>query len=674
MEVRGRSKVSWAIVVVASICVLVMIPMAIVTQDHFQSDYGEWIVGCFAPGFLVSGWWLVGRRPNLIVGQLFLVAGLTTAISGVSVAYAGTAAALQWRGSDWGLWVFSWMWQPHAAILTIVFVLFPDGTFRARWHRWFAWLITGALAFSMAWSMVRPGNIITTPDKPDGAVAGIVNPLGIEGVRSIVDVLAVLLLLTLFSQFVPILITASGWRRSEGTRRRQFRWATLIQISAIPIGILVFSLAEWAGPVAVVQTLVTQLLIAIAILQWQAYEVDVVVRRSVLATTFLVAGLGTYAAVVAIVAVVLGHTGTVPSAIGAAVAIFAFGPLSVRIQSAVNRVLYGRRDDPYAVVAELGRQLANSSDPSAGLQSLVTVLTEQLHLPYAEVLDPSLDSLAVSGTPERDDHPREIPLSHHGSPVGLLRVGHRRGTNGVTDSEEQLLDTLALQLGAAVHANHLVAGLREARERLVRTRHDERRRIQRDLHDGLGPQLTAVTLKLAAARNHLDVDGRNEAGELIVEAREELHRAVADVRRLVYSLGDPALAALGLDAALRDQITQLTRAAGLDVTIQIDTLPELSAAVESAMYRIVSEAVTNVVRHAAAQHCSVCIGRCGDNLKAEISDDGCGIGPESVIGVGSQSMSQRAAELGGCLVRKANELGGTLVSVQLPLGIAAASS
>ena len=111
-----------------------------------------------------------------------------------------------------------------------------------------------------------------------------------------------------------------------------------------------------------------------------------------------------------------------------------------------------------------------------------------------------------------------------------------------------------------------------------------------------------MTLKLAAARNHLDVDGREEAGELIVEAREELHRAVADVRRLVYSLGDPALAALGLDAALRDQITQLTRAAGLGVTIQIETLPELSAAVESAMYRLVSEAVTNVVRHAAAQH------------------------------------------------------------------------
>lgn len=289
---------------------------------------------------------------------------------------------------------------------------------------------------------------------------------------------------------MPILITAMGWRRSEGTRRRQFRWATLIQITAIPIGILLLALAEWAGPVAAVQTLATQLLIAIAILQWQAYEVDVVVRRSVLAATFLVAGLGTYAAVVAVGVAVLGHTGTVPSAIGAAVAIFAFGPLSLRIQSAVNRVFYGRRDDPYAVVAELGRQLANSSDPAAGLHSLVVALTDQLRLPYAEVLDPSTASLAVSGAPERGDSPIEIPLSHHGNPVGVLRVGHRRGSAGVTGFEEQLLDTLALQLGSAVHANNLVAGLREAGERLVRTRHDERRRIQRDLHDGLGPQLT----------------------------------------------------------------------------------------------------------------------------------------------------------------------------------------
>ena len=674
MEVRRRSKVSWAIVVIASICVAAMIPMVTVIQAHASEDFGEWIIGCFTPGFLVSGWWLVGRRPKLIVGHLFLVAGLTTAISGVSAAYAGAAAALHWRGGDWGLWVFSWMWQPHSAILAIVFVVFPDGMFRARWHRWFVWLIAGTLALSMAWSMVRPGSIVTTPDKPNGAVAGMVNPLGIERARSIVDVLSVLLLLTLFSQFVPALITAAGWRRSGGTRRRQFRWATLIQISALPIGILVFSLAQWAGPVAVVQTLVTQLLIAIAILRWQAYEVDVVVRRSVLAATFLVAGLGTYAAVVAIGAAVLGHTGTVPSAIGAAVAIFAFGPLSLRIQSGVNRVLYGRRDDPYAVVAELGRQLAKSSDSATGLHLLVVALTDQLRLPYAEVLDPSMNSLAVSGAPERDDQPREIPLSHHGNPVGLLRIGHRRGSSGVIGSEEQLLDTLALQLGSAVHANNLVAGLREARERLVRTRHDERRRIQRDLHDGLGPQLTAVTLNLAAARNHLEVGGRAAACELLVGAREELHRAVADVRRLVYSLGDPALAALGLEVALRDQVTQLTRAAGLAVVIEIDALPELSAAVEEATYRIVSEAVTNVVRHAGAQRCLVQIRHRGDSLEAQISDDGCGIGPDAVVGVGSQSMSQRAAELGGWLVSKSGEFGGTLVSAQLPLRIEAANS
>ena len=95
MEVRDRSKISWAIVAVSGICVLAMIPMAIVTQNHFKSDYGEWIIGCFTPGFLVSGWWLVGRRPKLIVGHLFLLAGLTTAISGVSAAFAGAASALQ---------------------------------------------------------------------------------------------------------------------------------------------------------------------------------------------------------------------------------------------------------------------------------------------------------------------------------------------------------------------------------------------------------------------------------------------------------------------------------------------------------------------------------------------------------------------------------------------------
>lgn len=102
VEMRRKSKISWAIVAVASICMVGMIPLVIVILKHFPKDYSEWIIGCFTPGFLVSGWWLVGRRPKQIVGHLFLAAGLTTAISGVSAAYTGAAAALHWRGSDLG--------------------------------------------------------------------------------------------------------------------------------------------------------------------------------------------------------------------------------------------------------------------------------------------------------------------------------------------------------------------------------------------------------------------------------------------------------------------------------------------------------------------------------------------------------------------------------------------
>ena len=333
------------LVVAAVGCLVATIPFVVLSErGSLDADLGEWVVSCFAPGFLVSGWWLVRRRPGMVLGWLFLCAGATVAVVGLAAAYAGAAAVEGWAGVDWGLWVFSWMWQPHAILISIAILAFPDGRLEGRWRRDLAWLLAAALALSMVWSVIAPGAIVTTPNKGDGALPGVVNPWGVDGLASVADAVGGSLLAVGFIAGVaPLVVTGVAWRRSSGIRRRQFRWVTLIQLAGLITPVAVFALPGSVGPVAAVaNTLVMQVLFVVAILQWRAYEVDVVVRRSTVAASFLVVGLGTYAVVVAVVSGVVGRDGPVPSALGAGVAILVFGPASLWIQRSVNRWFYGR--------------------------------------------------------------------------------------------------------------------------------------------------------------------------------------------------------------------------------------------------------------------------------------------------------------------------------------------
>ena len=232
----------------------------------------------------------------------------------------------------------------------------------------------------------------------------------------------------------------------------------------------------------------------------------------------------------------------------------------------------------------------------------------------------------------------------------------------------RLLDDLARQAGIAVHAVGLHAELQRARARLVAAREEERRRLRRDLHDGLGPALAAQTLKVGAARSLLRRDP-DAADARLAELEGDLADALADVRRLVYNLRPPALDELGLAAAIRQAASDY--AGGPDGTrIWVDAperLPPLPAAVEVAAYRIVQEALTNVVRHARARECLVTLRLATGALEVEVVDDGAGLPAPHRSGVGLSSMQERAAELGGSCSIAAQPAGGTRVLARLPL-------
>jgi signal transduction histidine kinase len=227
-------------------------------------------------------------------------------------------------------------------------------------------------------------------------------------------------------------------------------------------------------------------------------------------------------------------------------------------------------------------------------------------------------------------------------------------------------------MGVAAHNVHLNADLRQSREQLVAAREEERRRLRRDLHDGLGPQLASQTLTLTAARQLLRADPA-AADALLAQAVGHAQDAITDIRRVVYGLRPPALDDLGLASALREQVERY-QSSGVAFTLTAPgQLPPLPAAVEVAAYYIAHEGLTNVVRHARAQHCrlNLCLEPNGSSAPAalivEIADDGVGLPPDVRTGVGLASMRERAEEVGGILTL-ATAPGGTTVRARLPMG------
>jgi signal transduction histidine kinase len=232
--------------------------------------------------------------------------------------------------------------------------------------------------------------------------------------------------------------------------------------------------------------------------------------------------------------------------------------------------------------------------------------------------------------------------------------------------DEQLLGDLVRQAASAARTGQLAEELQESRERLVVAREEERRRIRRDLHDGLGPSLSGVVYQLESARLLVDKDP-GAVRRILASLSEHAQEVVADVRRLVHDLRPPALDDRGLVGALAQQAERITDTGGPVVTVEADDLGPLPAAVEVAAYRIVSEALTNVARHAGARRARVGLALDDGSVLVEVTDDGTGIAAEAQAGVGLVSLRERAAELGGRSEVTCPPTGGTLVRAWLPL-------
>lgn len=450
-------------------------------------------------------------------------------------------------------------------------------------------------------------------------------------------------------------------------------WPALSQPG--PVQTLYATLSEVTFPLILLLVPIT---IGVAVLRSRLWDIDVLINRTLVYGLLTVSLIGLY------LLVVIG-LGTLFSVLGnLLLSLLATGlvavlvqPLHQRLQRAVNHLMFGERDDPYRVLARLGRRLEATLAIDSLLPTIVETIGQALKLPSVILTykQQGEDILVASTGEVCREALVSVPLVAQSEHVGHLWLSARTPGESLTPADLRLLHDLAPQIAVAVQAvrltdelRHLTTDLQQSRTRLVTAREEERRRLRRDLHDGLGPTLASLTFKIDAARNLFTRDSER-ADRLLESVRQQVQEAITDIRRLVYDLRPPVLDELGLLSALREQAVSYQHQ-GLQILIEApEHLPPLPAAVEVAAYRIAQEALTNVVRHAEARQCSLCLYLRDRVLTLQITDDGKGIAPEHHIGVGWLSMQERAAELGGrCTIADASS-GGTTIQVSLPLGM-----
>jgi len=332
-----------------------------------------------------------------------------------------------------------------------------------------------------------------------------------------------------------------------------------------------------------------------------------------------------------------------------------------RLHRFVDWLLYGQRDDPTAATARLSRALEDVDDDQA-LEALVTALADTLRLTYvAAVLDVGGTALVEVGEPPANVS--EFPVRHAGTPLGELRAA-RRG-QALDHRDQRLLRAAATQIGLVLHAAQLARDLRTAREDLVLSVQEERRRLRRDIHDGVGPTLAGIALGVESAQRAVGNDPAR-ATALLSDVRADVSALVDDVRRVVDGLRPPLLDEIGLVGALEQLARSFDTRGTCRVDVTATALPTLPAAVEVAAWHIGAEAMTNAARHAFARHAEVRLSATGEVLELRVCDDGRGGAGDRPGGTGLTSMRQRADEVGGG-VEVASGLAGTTVTARLPL-------
>ncbi|GAA3218360.1 sensor histidine kinase [Dactylosporangium siamense] len=605
----------------------------------------------------VAGGLVLRQRPANPLGRLLLLGAAGFAL----LEAFGQYAIRGLPGATAAAWPQTWLWVPANLALAALPAFFP-GERPGKWMTRALWAVAALGVVAAVTGALRPGhNDQVGPD-------GLPNPIGVAGFETAAGVAEAGFTVSAGVLFVAgaagVVFEAAT---ATGARRARARWLaySIGLVALVVVGRLAAGLTDgdpdriwpaeagWWDLAGSVSLASVPAGIGVAVLRHRLFDIDLLISRT---AVFVVLTGGVGGAYL----VIVGYLGA-SSVVAAVAAALVFGAARQRLQRRVNLLVYGERDDPYTVLTRLGERLAQVQDPLAVLATSTATVREALQLSYVRI-DADGGRTAETGT--RPAHPARLPLVAGGVTVGELLIGPRPGEAALGPRDLRLLTDVARHIGPAVQAGRYAADLQRSREQLVQAREEERRRLRRDLHDGLGPTLAGLTMRAEAA---LALGAGAAAAPLLEEIVRDAETAVADVRRLVEGLRPPALDTLGLSGALTAHLAGWP-AGGPQVDVKAPTdLPALPAAVEVAAYRIAIEALANARRHAGATEVRLVLRLDGGWLRLSVTDNGRFPTATGTAGVGMHSMRERAAELGGTLDVTATETG-TTVSAQLPMG------
>ena len=633
-----------------------------------------------APIVGILGVLLAARRPRNPVGWLLLAIAAIGAIY-LTADFAAMRGLLSGAGPRswvaWAAWVFNNTGTVGGLLLGFVILFFPDGRLLpGRLWRLIAWIVFALIGIAISTSMIGVGTIQLSPRLP-----GVPNPLGLRaldrltnnGAGSTVGLL--LLLLLVFAAAVV------RFRRSRGVERSQLRWFAYVAVAALGLLVSGFALpgAGSAGPSDMAWAagsfglfVIVPATIGLAIMRHGLYDIDIFVSRTLVYGSLAVFITAVYVGIAVGIGTLVGSGGKPNlglSILATAVVAVGFQPVRERVQRVANRLVYGRRATPYEVLSQFSERVAESYASEDVLPRMARVLQEgtgaesaTVWLRTSEELRPAAsfpDLVAAhqavamrNGTlPAFPGATRSVAVRHQGEVLGALTVTKRRGEQ-ITPIEVKLMDDLAHQAGLVLKNVGLSADLqarlvdlRASRQRLVAAQDDERRRLERNLHDGAQQHLVALKVKLGLAEMLASRDPER-ARATVAELKHDADEALETLRDLARGIYPPLLAEKGLAAALQAQ----ARKATLPVTIEADGIGRYSQDTEAALYFCILEALQNIQKYAQASSAVVRLREDGDRLSVEVADDGRGFDVAATSrGNGLTNMEDRLDALGGTL-------------------------
>lgn len=622
--------------------------------------------------FSITGLLIATRLPKNPIGWLFEFVGLLSGLTLMATTYYGMSQLGILPDVDFIIWLQSWVWIPTNLIpLSLLLLLFPDGKLLSnRWRPVFFSAIFGLVGVLFAVGF-HPS---ATLQKAIGLTE--TNPYAIQGAEKTLSILlnsaGALLGIAILGSVVSIILR---FRRSHGIKRTQMKWLAYAGIFVIvSVGVASALAIIFPGDpnieeltIVITDFAVVGIAIAtgVAIIRHGLYDINLLINRTIVYGTLTFSIIGIYILIVGLLGTILQSRGTLLVSLAATgVVAVVFQPLKERLQRRINLLIYGDRDEPYTVISRLGRRLEDTLAAEKVLSTITDTVAQALKLPYVAIsLKREGGFKLASSFGEYSEHLYILPLRYQKEEIGQLICGYRGPDESFNSAEKNLLNDVAYQASIAVHASKLTNDLKHAHRRLVWMREEERRRIRRDLHDGLGPILASLRLSIGSA-SELFERNKKEARKILKDVEEGLTIALADIRRLVYDLRPPALDELGLVQAVKQSAPKVPN---LEIRYEVtEELPILPAAVDVAAFRIIEEALSNSIQHSQASLIIIRISA-SEDLELSIFDDGKGIPKDYHPGIGIISMRERALELGGSFQLDGITPKGTKITVRLPL-------